>query len=302
MRKLPKHAILYEPLEKEKIKGSVQIVHGMCEHQLRYKELALFLNENGYAVVTSDLRGHGDNITVDNELGYFGTNALQFLTGDVHEITNYLKERYPDVPCFLLGHSMGSLISTNYFRRYDNYVDGLFLSGIPGNNSAAGFAKKIIKIIKRFKGDYYRSSFLNNLVNGPFSRPFRKEGSKFAWISKDSENVKKYEADPKCGFIFTLNGFDTLMDLIIGTYSGAWLKKNLNVPIRLMSGADDPCMGSRKNFMKSVKMFKKAGYTDVDSILFEGQRHEIFNDTQKKAAMEYLAKQLDYAADKKSQF
>ena len=300
MRQIPKNAILYEPFETEKIKGCVQIVHGMCEHQLRYKELAAYLNENGYAVLTSDLRGHGENITLESDLGYFGENALNLLVGDVHELTTFLKSRYTDVSYFLLGHSMGTLICTNYFRRYDNFIDGLFLSGMPGNNSASSIAKLLIKIIRSFKGDYYRSSLLNSLVNGSFSKKFKKEGSDFAWISKDRENIRNYEKDPKCGFVFTLNGFDTLMDLLQGTYSGSWNRKNPGVPIRLMSGEDDPCMGSKSNFMKSVKLFKNAGYSDVDYILYPGQRHEIFNDTEKETAMKYLVSQLDEAAEKKA--
>ena len=298
MRKLPKHAILYEPLEKENIKGSVQIVHGMCEHQLRYKPLAAYLNEHGYAVVTSDLRGHGENITVENELGYFGDNAVAAVTGDIHEISNYLKERYPDVPYFLLAHSMGTLICTTYFRKYDNFVDGLFLSGMPGSNPAAGIAKKLIKFIETFKGEYHRSKLINSLVNGPFAKPFLSEGSIFAWISKDTENVKRYEEDPLCGFTFTLNGFYTLMEFMEGAYKGSWNKGNIHVPVRLMSGKDDPCMGDEKNFMKSVQMFKDAGYTDVDYILYEGQRHEIFNDTERETAMLYLVTEMDRAVKK----
>lgn len=299
MRAIPEHAILYEPENKKDVKGTVQIVHGMCEHQLRYKNLAAFLNKNGYAVITSDLRGHGDNVSVENELGYFGENAVPILIGDIHEITLSVRERYPDVPYFLLGHSMGTLISTVYFRKYDNFVDGLFLSGMPSNNSAAGLAKVLIKIIETFRGEYYRSDFLNNMVNGPFARPFRSEGSEFAWISKDKDNVTAYEKDPKCGFVFTLNGFYTLMELMQGTYKGkSWIMKNPRVPIRLMSGSDDPCMGNKKKFMKSVALFKNAGYKDVDYILFEGQRHEIFNDTEKEKAMDYLLNELNIISGK----
>lgn len=293
MRQIPKCAILYEPFEKETIKGAVQIVHGMCEHQLRYKELAAYLNGRGYAVVTSDLRGHGENISVENDLGYFGENAQASVIGDIHEISMYIKDRYPDLPYFLLGHSMGSLISTTYFKKYDQTVDGLFLSGMPGRNALAGFAKKLIKFIENFKGEYHRSKLINSLVNGPFAKPFLKEGSEFAWISKDKENVRRYEEDPLCGFTFTLNGFYTLMEFMQGAYESTFFKGNLSAPVRLMSGKDDPCMGSEKNFMKSVQMFKDAGYSDVDYILYEDQRHEIFNDTQKETAMKYLADEMD---------
>lgn len=300
MRKYPEHSTLYEPEDTENIKGVVQIVHGMCEHQKRYAPLAKFLNDNGFVVVTSDLKGHGNNVKGENEYGFFDDNAVPTLVGDIHEITLTIKDHYPDVPYFLLAHSMGTLISTIYFRRYDNFLDGLFLSGMPGNNSSTGLAKFLIRTIQTSKGQYYRSPFINNLVNGSFEKPFKSEGQ-FAWLSNDAESNKKYMNDPKCGFVFTLNGFYTLMELVEGAYSGSWIKKNMRVPIRLMSGSDDPCMGSKNNFMKSVALFKKAGYTDVDYILFEGQRHEIFNDTEKEKAMDYLLSEINKAIEKKKE-
>lgn len=295
------HAIIYEPEKGTPIIGAVQIVHGMAEHQKRYAELANFLSSNGYVVVTSDLRGHGDNIKQENELGYFGDNAVNHLIGDIHEITLYIRDKYKGVPYMLLGHSMGSLISTVYFKKYDNFVDGLFLSGLPSDNSSKGAAKILIKATEALKGEYYRSPFINNLCNGPFAKPFRKEGSEFAWLATDPEVYRKYEQDPKCGFIFTLNGFYTLMEIMENTYStGSWIKKNLNVPVRLMSGSDDPCMGNRSKFMKSVALFKKQGYTNVSYVIYEGQRHEIFNDTEKKTAMNDLLREFNQIVAKKN--
>lgn len=296
MENLPENAKIYYPPEGTDVIGMIQIVHGMAEHQQRYKPLADFLSANGIIVFTSDLRGHGDNIRRPEELGYFGDNGAAHLVEDVHEITMYAKSNFPKLPYFILGHSMGTLITTCYFRKYDNFLDGLFLSGMPGLNPNIGFAKLLIKFLAALKGEFHHSKFFDKLMNGPFAKPFIHEGSSFAWISNNPETVKKYERDPKCGFIFTLNGFFTLMTLMEGAYkSNSWIKKNPDCPILLMSGADDPCMIDRKTFMKSVAMFKNAGYTNVRYILYPGQRHEIFNDKERDKVMKDLLNALKNA-------
>ena len=301
MATLSKHATLYLPSADSKAVGVVQIVHGMCEHQKRYKPLADFLNENNYIVITSDLRGHGDNVTRDQEYGYFGDNGTTNLINDIHEITLYVKSEYPDLPYFLLGHSMGTLISTCYMKRYDNYLDGLILSGMPGSNNMVSFAKKLVRFLATIKGEFYRSDFVNGLMNGPFEKPFKDEGSKFAWLSKNKANVRAYETDSKCGFVFTLNGFYTLTDLMEETYKKAsFIMKNPALPIILLSGEDDPCMGDKKNFMNSVNLFKDAGYKNVQYVLYPGMRHEIFNDNDKDKAREDVLAALDIITNMKT--
>ncbi len=301
MRTLSDFAKVYKPAYGTPVKGVLQIVHGMCEHQLRYTALAEYLSENGYVVVTSDLRGHGDNIRRSGELGYFGDNAVSNLVGDIHDINLYIKDEYPGVPCVLLGHSMGTLVSISYFKKYDNFVDGLILSGLPTDNPAKGVAKLMIKAIEGIKGEYYRSKFINNLVNGPFSKAFPNEESQFAWLASDSSVWEAYEADPKCGYIFTLNGFYTLMELMENVYgSSTWIKKNTDIPVRFMSGEKDPCMGNKAKLLKAVDMFKAEGYTDVSYKLYKNQRHEIFNDADKAFVWSELLDILDMISEKHS--
>ncbi len=293
MGNLPSNATLYKP--EGEIKAVLQIVHGMCEHQKRYVEFANFLTQNGFAVVTSDLRGHGDNVTCEEDLGYFGEEMAEGLLEDVGKISAYIKEEFPNVPYVLLGHSMGTLISTSYYKSHDNEFDGLILSGMPGDNFAKGIAKVLINIVQNSHDWKYRSPFVNNLCNGPFAKAFISEGNEFAWLSVDKENVKKYEEDPKCGYVFTLNGFYTLMDLMVETYNKKnWSKKKTSNPVYLLSGSDDPCMGTHENFGKSVQMFVDMGY-NVKSELIDGQRHEIFNDTKKAETMQ---KVVDFLNEK----
>lgn len=288
MSNLPQRATIYKVADGKDVLGCIQIIHGMAEHQKRYAPLCQFLSENGFVVVTSDLRGHGDNIEDDSKLGDFGENAVNGLLDDVKEIFDFLKAEYPDKKQILLGHSMGTLISTTYFKNHDSELDALILSGMPCDNSAKKMAKTMIKLIARFKGWAHRSTFINNLCNGPFSKAFKNEGSDFAWLSVDKDNVAAYEKDPKCGYIFTLNGFYTLMELMEKAYENPFDKANLNIPIRLISGGDDPCRGNDESFMNSVKMFEKSGYSNVSYKLYKGQRHEIFNDTEHETVFREL--------------
>lgn len=293
MKSLSERTTLFVPADGSVIKGCVQIVHGMAEHQKRYIPVAEFLKSNGFVVVTSDLRGHGDNVETDADLGYFG--GVSELVADVKEVFDWLKAKYPDRPMVLLGHSMGTLISTSFFKDYADEIDALFLSGMPGKNAAAGMGKFLTKLIAAFKGDRHRSKLIAGMVNGPFAKAFPNDDP-LAWLSVDTENVARYHADPKCGYMFTLKGYHTLMDLLLTTYGKKpFVGTKKEMPICLMSGAEDPCRVSDKVFMESAANFKNAGYTNVTFELISDQRHEIFNDTKREETLQKLLAFLETA-------
>ena len=281
------------PEDDTAISGALQLVHGMTEHQLRYSHFAQYLAANGIVVITSDLRGHGENVSREEELGYFGDNAISNLIGDVHEITMYIKKEFPDIPYYIYSHSMGTLISTAYLKKYDSFLDGIFLSGMPCRNSAAGLGIKLVNILTAFKGEYYRSKLVDSMAIGTFARKFRDEGSPYAWLSTDPEIWKKYDEDPKCGFVFTLNGYKTLLELMQSAHKyGSWALKNPEMPVRLLAGSDDPCAGGKHKFLKTVKMFRQAGYTNVEYTLYEGCRHELHNEPVQNELFAYVVKEI----------
>lgn len=287
MKELPKRARLYTPANEADIKGCIQIVHGMAEHQGRYVPVAEFFRDNGFVVVTSDLRGHGDNVEKPEDLGHFG--GVKELVADVKELFDWLKERWPEKPMLLLGHSMGTLVSTSFFKQYADEIDGLLLSGMPGFNPAAKAGKALVKTLSKVRGENHRSKTVAGILNGPFSKAFPNESDPFAWLSVDKENIARYHADEKCGFMFTCKGYNTLLDLMLTTYGNApWQGTRKNIPIRLISGAQDPCRVNDETFMKSVQNFKDAGYTNVTFELIPDQRHEIFNDTKREETLSDL--------------
>lgn len=284
MANLPKRAKLYVP-EGQPVIGCIQIIHGMAEHQLRYVPVAEFFQENGFAVVTSDLRGHGENVDSPEDLGHFGD--VEELVEDVKELFDFLKAEYPNKPMLLIGHSMGTLIATSFFKIYGDEIDGLFLSGMPGNNPGVSAGKGLVRAMGVVRGWHHRSKTISGILNGPFSKAFPDDPDPFAWLSVDKDNIKRYHEDPKCGYMFTVRGYDTLLYLMIMTYGKApFTGTRKSIPIRLVSGAEDPCRVDDKTFLKSVQIFKDAGYTDVSYELIPDQRHEIFNDTKRAETLQ----------------
>ena len=141
---VPLSVLRIEPDENCKIKGIVQLVHGMCEHKERYVAFMKYLAENGYITVIHDHRGHGESVRSKNEYGYFYKGGYEALIEDIHEITLETKQYAENergvlvsgkegVPFILLGHSMGSLAVRCYIKQYDSnnivIFEGEFING-----------------------------------------------------------------------------------------------------------------------------------------------------------------------------
>ena len=100
------HTIEWKP-EKE-VKAVLQICHGMVEYIGRYDEFAQFLCDNGYYVVGNDDLGHGKSVQAKSEYGFFNEKYGNVcVLGDINTLRQRTMTKYPDVPYFLLGHSMG---------------------------------------------------------------------------------------------------------------------------------------------------------------------------------------------------
>ncbi len=283
--------------------GIIQLVHGMAEHRERYHDFMDYLAEQGYVVIIHDHRGHGASVKSTDDYGYFYENGLEAIIKDVHQITGYIRERFPELPLTLFGHSMGSLIVRCYMQEYDKSVDGLIVCGSPSKRFGASLAVLIAKTIQLFRGDHYRSNFVNRLAfpnyNQKSARLALANGNTTAknsytspnsWIVSDPAVVAAYDADERDGFTFTLNGFIVLFNLLKRAYSKkGWQMHNPEVPILFIAGADDPCIISPKDFEKAVNFMRERGYRHLRSKLYPGMRHEILNEIGKTAVWSDVA-------------
>ncbi len=263
--------------------AAVVFVHGMAEHKERYYPFMNYLCELGYACVIYDQRGHGATARTPDELGYFGKDGLMNLIEDTHAVVRWTREQYPGLKVFLFGHSMGSMVARSFAKKYDDEIDGLVVCGSPSDNGAAGMGILVTRLIQLFKGDHFRSKKVAMMIFGPHTRKFKIEGIRNAWLSSDKDNVVKYNEDPLCGFLFTLNGYRVVMQLTQQTYSPrGWAVKKPDMPVHFLAGSADPCIITTDHFSKAVSFFRSRGYRQVTSKVYPGLRHEVLNELGKE--------------------
>ncbi len=276
------HARIWKNDNIKEYRGIVQLVHGMQEYIGRYDEFAQVLANNSYIVVGHDHLGHGDTAMKDEDFGYFAKkDGWNSLAKDVHILQNKIAKEYPNLPYFIFGHSMGSLVVRTYLTEYQDKLAGVILSGTSGQKSGLLVGQILTKFIMFFRGDRYRSSLLEYLITGSFNKKFKPNRTKADWTTRDEEVVNKYQKDPKCGFNFTTNGY---LNLLKGSYYLSKQKninKTLNVPILLISGDKDPVGGMGKGVIRVMNMLEKAGLNKVTIRLFKDARHELLNETNK---------------------
>ena len=268
-------------IPKTKPKGIVQFSHGMDEYQDYYYDMMKYFTNKGYITVINDHRGHGKSVKTDDDLGYFYDETSKYVVDDLHDVTKFIKEKYKNIPVYLFGHSMGSLIARSYIKKYDNEIDKLIVCGSPGDIPVPNIQYAVLKIIKKIKGDRYRSKIINSMALT--DEPAEK------WLSINKEYVKEYKNDYKCQFIFTINGFMNLVNLVKDIYHDKNLKAgNKDMDILFIAGSDDIILEGTKNFHKGINILKNAGYKNVDYIMYDGFKHAIFKDDEKKICKDVL--------------
>lgn len=274
----------------ERIKGIVQISHGMAEHKERYEPFMRYLAGHGYLAVIHDHRGHGSSVKAADERGYFYTEDICAIVDDLHQVTSIIRTRYPDVPVYLFSHSMGTLVARNYMKKYDDEIDKLILCGPPTKNPNAGLALWMAKISSIVKGEKYRNEFIHSLA---FKGYDKAEGTINCWLTTDHEEVAAYNRDPLCGYIFTNNGFINLFQLMKESFSkSGWQKKNLQIPILAIAGEDDPVIQNKKKFEQMILFLKDLGYVNIQSRLYGKMRHELLNESERNIVYEDILKFL----------
>ncbi len=263
----------------------VQISHGMAEHVSRYDEFAKILVKNGFSVYGNDHRGHGKTANIIENIGFFASENGWFkVSEDMFKLTQIIKNENPNIPVFLLGHSMGALLSQTYAIFHSCEMDGIVLSGLSGD---LGFLRNIAifiaKIIAKFHHKETPSPFLNNLSFGKFNKNFSPVRTHFDWLTRDSQIVDNYVNDIFCGGIFSVGFFQDLLTGLSFVHKTENLQKiRKNLPYFLLSGAKDPVTKNGKSISEWILKLKKVKIENISHKIYADCRHEILNEINRQ--------------------
>lgn len=282
------NVIIWET-EKEPI-GVLQIVHGMAEYIDRYDNFAKYMTEHGFNVIGHDHLGHGHSVSDEHDYGFFAEeNGDKIIIEDMHSVTQFAREKWEELPNFILGHSMGSFCLRQYLTKYSNDVFGAIIMGTGWIPSAAALLGKTIATNTcKSKGSHTVNPLLIKLTLEPYNKPFAPARTNCDWLSRDEKQVDLYVNDKLCGFDFTAGAykdFFTILEKIAKNRQLIGMRKSL--PILITSGSVDP-VGGKKACEKLNAQYKRCGIDDVTLKLWENDRHEILNELDKSDVYRYI--------------
>ncbi len=280
----------------ENPKSIVHIIHGMSEHAARYQHFGRALNQAGFGVVASDLRGHGKTAGEIDDIGFFAkADGWNLVTQDCISLTKSIKNDYPNVPVIILGHSMGSFVARTIAFNEPSLADGYVLSGTVGDAGWKGtMGKPMAKLLAIIFGKKSRSKFLTNMTFSGWNKRIEEKRTHRDWLTRDSEVVDKYINDPYCSQNFSNQFF---YDLASGVSEMNKLenirKVNLNTPVLIVSGAMDPAGNYGKGPKEIFEKYKSVGVKKIEIKLFDDGRHEIINETNREEIYSFIINWLD---------
>lgn len=282
----------------ERLRGLVQIAHGMAETAARYERLAQALTDAGFAVYANDHLGHGQTAGCVDNLGVLGEDGFHRMADTLAQLTDQLKERYPGLPVYLLGHSMGSFLVQHYMYRYPGKASGIVLSGTNGPQGTLlrlGYRVAQLEVWRR--GSEHRSLLLNALTFGGYNRAFKPVRTPFDWLSRDEAEVDRYIADAYCGAVFSAGFFRDFFAGLLEIHRPdrvAGIPKQ--TPVFILSGAKDPVGEQGKGIRRLVGLYQRLGLEHVSWKLYPEGRHEMLNETNRDEVMrdivDWLERQL----------
>ncbi|WP_164108357.1 MULTISPECIES: alpha/beta fold hydrolase [Sphingobacterium] len=278
------YSIYIEPLEKA-IVASILILHGMQEHSGRYLEFAEYLGNLGFAVLLYDHVGHGNTAVHANAQGYFQKEQPQDrLISDAIGVHRHLKNMHPELPHFIIGHSMGSFITRNVLQRVGSEFDGSVWIGTGAKTPGAEIFKSLLSLLNKLNPKK-RSKLINGIFSKINNSKFQNEADfdDTSWLSLSKSNRRLFKQDSRCGIPFTNNAFYTLLTLLLqATKKGWYTNIPTNLPILLVSGENDPIGDFSKGINHTERQLKAAGFKDISTQIYAEKRHEILQEDNKE--------------------
>lgn len=260
--------------------GIIQLIHGFGEHSRRYLHMITTFMEAGYIVAADDHVGHGKTAVENDKWGDWGTKGFTTMMEDEKKLHDLVVEKFPDVPYFMFGHSMGSFITRMYIAKYGADLKGATICGTtgewPGIDDNIAMVRKLVD---EGKGEESDASLGGALMGWMFARI--KEGVKLGneWICDDPFVQNDHAADPFDAFTkpTTNRAWLYFMEMMKDISSREWAEKvPKELPIYNIAGDQDPVGQYGTGVYQVTNWLMDTGH-DVTTRLYPGYRHEIHN-------------------------
>jgi alpha-beta hydrolase superfamily lysophospholipase len=249
----------------KKAKAVVALVHGLGEHTGRYAHVGEALTKAGYALVGFDLRGHGRSGGPRGDIPDY-----ESLMNDIADFLGRLRVRYPKLPLFLYGHSLGGNQVLNFGLRRRPKIQGVIATApwlrLASKPSAAKMALARI---------------MNSIAPG---LP-QKSGLETAAISHDPEIVRLYDRDPLVHDRISARLFTSAYD------AGLWAldhAADFPLPLLLMHGTADRLTSAEASHEFARRAGKRATWH-----AWAGCYHEIHNEPGKARVFKVMIAWMD---------
>ena len=252
----------------QKVRGVIQIAHGVGEHIGRYADLAEILLEDEFAIYGNDHRGHGLTAKPSGSFGEFGPGGFDQLVEDMVSLRVIAKDEHRGKPYILLGHSLGSFAAQQFILDHGHSIDGLMLSGSGALDGLARIAQSVPAGEDPMK-----------LMNAPFE-PAR---TPFDWLSRDNAEVDAFINDPLCFPSLSAASMASFLDAFERLADPSEIRKiQEDLPIYIFSGSDDPIGQKLAGVRVLIDRYRSAGITSIAHDFYQGGRHEMLHETNRR--------------------
>ena len=229
----------------DQAKAVLVIVHGLCEHQGRYDYLAEIFHKAGIGTYRFDHRGHGRS---EGERTYFSN--FNELLDDTNVVVDMAIAENPNIPVFLMGHSMGGFTVSLYGVKYpDKRLRGIVTSGALTHDNG-----KLIAGTP--EGLDPHTKLPNELGGGVCSVE-----EVVDWYGKDPYNTNTFTT----GLCYALNA---------GVKWFSEKEKEFNYPVLMLHGEKDGLVSVTDTY----DFFAHVASKDKQMKIYGNLLHEIFNE------------------------
>ena len=283
-------------------RAMVHIIHGLAEYSARYDRTARVLAGRGYLVYAHDHRGHGRTAAVPERCGIFAErDGWNRAVKDICLLIETERRDNPSLSLIVLAHSMGSFMAQQMMYEHPELMDGCALSGSTGKS---GFRITILRTLAHLErmriGGRGRSTLLHRFSLDTANRAFQPTRTRFDWLTRDRDEVDKFDRDPLCGWVGTSQLW---IDLITGSLATARPENRRKVPadlpIYIFAGTKDPVSDGCKGLEFLIDSYRRAGLTDVRHKFYPDGRHEMLNEINRDEVVSDLLLWLDDVSRKK---